>query len=143
MQKTYAIHYHNLRASIIWPLLYMAGIFCLSSIPDDQGIANHTLNPLTWISPNLQNFLHIPFYAVLAWLWLWSLRNWFAKFSYTLILTLILTVGYGFLDEWHQTFVPGRFGSLTDAGFNFIGAIIGVSVYRLMFTKQVDFYGRL
>ncbi|MGZ8223569.1 MAG: VanZ family protein [Methylobacter sp.] len=131
MRKSYDIPYGNSRFSIIWPLLYMAGIFYLSSIPD-QSVTNHAFNPLGWISPTIQNFLHIPFYGVLAWLWLWALRHWFAKFSYSLILTLILTLGYGFLDEWHQTFVPGRFGSLTDVGFNFIGTLIGLLVYRLM-----------
>lgn len=133
MQKTYEIPYRNSRSSIIWPLFYMAGIFCLSSIPD-QGIANHALNPLVWISPNIQNFIHIPLYGGLARLWFWALHHWFAKFSYRLILTLILTVGYGFLGKWHQTFVPGRFGSLTDVGFDSVGAVIGLLAYRLWFS---------
>ncbi|MDD5577966.1 MAG: VanZ family protein [Methylobacter sp.] len=131
MQKSYEIPYCNSRSSIIWPLLYMAGIFCLSSIPD-QGVANHALNPLGWVSPNTQNFIHLPVYAGLAGLWVWTLRHWFARFSYRLIWALILTVGYGVLDEWHQTFVPGRFGTLTDVGFDFIGATIGLLVYKLI-----------
>ena len=117
------------RSCVMWPLLYMAGIFCLSSIPD-QGSANDTLNPLAWISPNVQNFLHLPLYGGLASLWFWALRHWVSEFGYKYVLALILTIGYGLLDEWHQTFVPGRFGSLTDIGFDLLGAAIGLLIYR-------------
>jgi VanZ family protein len=113
----------------------MAGIFCLSSVPD-QGAANDTLNPLTWISPNVQNFLHLPVYGGLASLWFWALRHWIAEADYKYVLALILTLGYGLLDEWHQTFVPGRYGSLTDVGFNIIGALIGLLIYRSWFSVE-------
>jgi VanZ family protein len=45
-------------------------------------------------------------------------------------------MGYGLLDEWHQTFVPGRYGSFTDAGFNVIGAVIGLWIYRSWFSVE-------
>lgn len=35
-----------------------------------------------------------------------------------------LTVGFAALDEYHQTFVPGRSGNLTDVGIDSIGAVI-------------------
>jgi VanZ family protein len=47
---------------------------------------------------------------------------------------LVLTMGYGWLDEWHQTFVPGRYGSLTDVGFNLMGAVIGMVIYTSWFS---------
>jgi VanZ family protein len=107
----------------------MAGIFGLSSIPD-YGAANDMLNPLAWISPNVQNFLHLPVYGGLAALWFWALRHWITESGYKYLLALIISLGFGLLDEWHQTFVPGRYGSLTDAGFNVIGAVIGLWIYR-------------
>jgi VanZ family protein len=119
----------NSRYCVIWPLLYMAGIFGLSSI-SDQGAANSMLNPLAWISPNVQNFLHLPLYGGLASLWFWGLRHWMAESGYKYVLVLILTLGYGFLDEWHQTFVPGRYGTLTDVVFDFLGAAIGLWIYK-------------
>lgn len=33
---------------------------------------------------------------------------------------------YGFSDEWHQSFVPGRDSSIEDWGADTVGAIIGV-----------------
>ena len=135
MKKLVYIPYGNSRYSVIWPLLYMAGIFCLSSIPD-YGSANSSLNPLAWITPNVQNFLHLPVYAGLASLWFWALRHWMTESGYRIVLTLIITVGFGLFDEWHQTFVPGRYGSLTDAGFNVIGAVMGLLVYRSWFSVR-------
>jgi VanZ family protein len=135
MQKTPDIPACNSRYCVIWPLLYMVGIFGLSSI-SDQGAANDTLNPLAWISPNVQNFLHLPVYGGLAFLWFWALRHWVAGSGYKYLLALLLTLGYGFLDEWHQTFVPGRFGTLTDVGFDVMGAVIGLLIYRLWFSVE-------
>ena len=113
----------------------MAGIFLLSSIPD-QDAANDTLNPLAWISPNVQNFLHLPVYGGLAFLWFWALRHWVAESGCKYLLALILTLGYGLLDEWHQTFVPGRFGSLTDVGFDITGAVISLLIYKSWFSVE-------
>ncbi len=113
----------------------MVGIFCLSSI-SDQGAANNTLNPLAWISPNVQNFLHLPVYGGLASLWFWALRHWVTESGYKYLLALLFTLGYGLLDEWHQTFVVGRFGTLTDVGFDVIGAVIGLLIYRIWFTVE-------
>ena len=61
--------------------------------------------------------------------------------GYKYLLALLFTLGYGLLDEWHQTFVVGRFGTLTDVGFDVIGAVIGLLIYRIWFTvekKKVD-----
>jgi hypothetical protein len=135
MQKITELPACNSRYCVIWPLLYMAGIFCLSSIPD-EGAANSALNPLAWISPNIQNFFHLPLYGGLAIVWFWALRHWVAESGYQYLLAILLTLGYGFLDEWHQTFVTGRFGSLTDVGFDFAGAVIGLLIYSLWFSAE-------
>jgi len=140
MQKTPDISVFNSRYCVIWPVLYMAGIYCLSSI-SDQGAANDNLNPLAWISPDVQNFLHLPLYGGLACLWFWALRHWLEETIYKYLLTLILTLGYGLLDEWHQTFVPGRFGSLTDVGFDLTGAVIGLLIYRSWFSVEKNEVG--
>ena len=125
----------NSRTCLIWPLIYQLGIFCLSSIPD-QGQENTALNPLVWMSPNVQNSLHIPLYGGLALTWFFALRHWFIKPWHFYLLSLLLTVGYGALDEWHQTFVPGRYGSFTDASFDLIGALFGLLIAHLIAAKH-------
>ena len=108
-------------------LAYMALIFVLSSIPgvplpDDEGRLYVSL------PPTLQNLLHIPLFAVLAWLWQQALWQPVPRARFRDLLAVMITVGYGFLDEWHQSFVPGRTASLTDVAFDSLGALIGVIV---------------
>ncbi|CAN5884484.1 hypothetical protein BH18ACI4_BH18ACI4_07110 [soil metagenome] len=95
---------------------------------------------LLWFSPNiteesigLVHFLvrkgsHITEYAVLGWLAarafggssrVYLRRRWF-------LVGLLLVVIYALLDEYHQSFVPSRTGSLYDSGIDIVGGLIGL-----------------
>jgi hypothetical protein len=95
--------------------LYMAGLFALSSVPDDRG---GTGSAILFPPPALQNLLHVPVYAGLAFVLWQALRGrrhaapWGAA----------IAIAYGALDEVHQMFTPGRTASLTDALMNALGA---------------------
>ena len=112
------------------PLLYMSLLFGLSSlpgtIPDD---APATYRIVAWVPPAVQNLMHIPAYAGLAFLWKWSLVVWFRPAPATLA-AVVVAVAYGGLEEWYQSFIPGRFASLTDVLFNTVGACLGVLAFR-------------
>ncbi len=43
------------------------------------------------------------------------------------VVALAIAIGYGATDEWHQLFVPGRFGDLRDLYADAIGACAGVA----------------
>ena len=43
-------------------------------------------------------------------------------------LSLMLTFAYAVLDEWHQSFVPGRTPRITDVGFDMLGALIALLI---------------
>lgn len=95
--------------------LYMAGLFGLSSVPDDPkrpGIA--ALFP----PPALQNALHIPAYAGLSFVLWKGLRGR----RHAALLAAAIATAYGALDEVHQMFVTGRTASVTDALANALGA---------------------
>jgi len=61
---------------------------------------------------------------------------------FSLELSLLLGSLYGFTDELHQLFVPGRVCSVFDLVFDVIGCVIGVLLMRLVTslrrTKQTD-----
>ncbi|MHC4108651.1 MAG: VanZ family protein [Planctomycetota bacterium] len=111
-----------------WTLLalaYMATLFLLSSIPDDDGIGRRILFP----PPAVQNLLHVPVYAGLTWVWWRALR----KTRAAVLWAAAIAIGYGLLDEVHQMHVPGRFASVTDALLNAAGAaavVAWVYLYR-------------
>ena len=93
-----------------------------------DGQSEH-LKFLIKLKPGVQNLLHIPLFGLFAYLWLRAFtRHGFSK-TKTFIFTIAITVGYGILDEFHQTFVPGRYGSLTDMLLNIVGIITGAVIY--------------
>ena len=109
---------------ILIPLAYMQGIFALSSIPDTGRVETQAERIFLWITPEFQNFLHIPLFGGLAGCWYWALKPWVIGTNNKIALAFIFTTIYSFIDEYHQLSVPGRFGSFTDLGLNAIGAIL-------------------
>lgn len=107
----------------------MVAIFVLSSIPGKG--SGKAVQFIVDLAPQLQNLLHIPLFALLQFLWLRALAAQGARGAGLFASSLLITVGYGLLDEFHQSFVPGRYASLTDLLLNLTGALVGVLVYRL------------
>jgi VanZ family protein len=73
---------------------------------------------------------HLSEYAVLAMLLvraLWPV----ARASWLRLVgpTLGICAAYALLDEFHQSFVPSRTGSLLDVGFDFSGALLGTALF--------------
>ncbi len=111
----------------------MIVIFFLSSIPMDGGSDNIAF--LTNLNPGLQNFLHIPLFGFLSFLWMnyFVSRKW--RLNRAILLAIIITIGFGCLDEIHQSFVPGRYGGLMDIILNSVGAILGVGFFWILNRK--------
>jgi len=107
----------------------MICIFGLSSIPD-YGSRNSQF--LYFISPSIQNLLHIPEFGILAYLWMLALNKNKNSLLRPGLWTMGISVSYGFLDEIHQLFVPGRYASFGDIIFNILGIIVGIMIYSLL-----------
>ena len=116
---------------ILVPLCYMLGIFALSSIPDTGRIESPAEQIFQWVSPELQNLLHIPLFGGLAGAWYWALKPWLDGAKTKIAAAFIFTTIYSFLDEYHQLSVPGRYGSFTDLGLNAIGAILMLAILAI------------
>lgn len=114
------------RFVFVWPIFLMGLIFIGSSIPMDGGPDNFTF--LTNLDPALQNLLHIPFYGMLSFLWFRSFSLSGCRRFPAVIFAIAITVSYGCLDEFHQSFVRGRYGGLMDIYLDSIGAAIGAGV---------------
>jgi hypothetical protein len=121
------------KAHVALPFLIMAAFYWLSSLPGTQLPDDPKLYALFyWISPALQNTLHVPAYAVLAGAWRWVLGAWLRSSSAQTIGACIIAVAYGVFDEWHQSFVPGRYASLTDIVLNIAGVALGIWLATLV-----------
>lgn len=115
------------RIQVVLPLAMMAVLWWSSSIPGTPSPADSAVYVLFhWVSPSVQNALHVPAYAVLAGSWKWALDAWLRASGTRAFGAFAITSSYGVLDEWHQSFVPGRYASLTDVALDVGGALLGV-----------------
>ncbi|NIW80004.1 MAG: VanZ family protein, partial [Calditrichae bacterium] len=49
-----------------------------------------------------------------------------------ILIAIIIGIVYGISDEYHQSFVPGRFADVVDALADTLGIIIGVLLFRFV-----------
>ena len=109
------------------PLLIMGVFYWLSSLPGTPLPDDPALYAVFyWVPPSVQNALHVPAYVALAWAWCWALGAWLRVPVVAAIAACVIASAYGVVDEWHQSFVPGRYASLTDVTLDIAGAMIGI-----------------
>ena len=105
------------------PLLYMALIFAISSMKQPP----LPMPEFEWLT--IDKLYHFIEYAILGGL----LTRAFVKARPSAVpskliwfVAAVLSILYGASDEWHQTFVPGRFATLADWVADVFGSIAGV-----------------
>lgn len=118
-----------------WPVVWMMLIFWFSHRPGDESslqsgwvlsfLASMGL-PIEKVSPEILSLLirktaHFTEYMVLSLLWL--------RADWGIYRTLALILIYAALDEFHQSFIPGRAASVVDVGVDFAGGLMGCLGY--------------
>ena len=124
------------RAIRYWlPLIaWMAVIFALSHIPVDT-VESVLHGPLD-IAPEIAKSdlvihpLEFGVLAILAYRLLASYRRMSRR--YALLGAFGFALAYGALDEFHQSFVPGRSATLADLGLDALGALLGLAAIMLI-----------
>ena len=114
----------NVQAVWRWSavILWMGVIFAISAAPS---IAT-PLEPLYDFT--FKKVTHVTVYGILTVLLFWALRIHIRHKGRALVTAALVAVLYAFSDEWHQTFVPGREGTLRDVGIDAVGAV-GMSMW--------------
>jgi VanZ family protein len=105
------------------PLVWMALIFALSAQPKLPSV------PGPWLDTLLKKTGHALGYAVLAWLYARALRPHFSDVTALRLVSIGLAALYALSDEFHQTFVPGRNGTLVDVAIDASGIIGAMLLY--------------
>jgi VanZ family protein len=102
------------------PLALMVLIFALSAQPDlDSGLG--TLDLI------LRKIAHAAEYALLTLLWAWALRP---ATRWNVPAAALVAIVYAVSDEYHQTFVEGRSGTVTDVLIDAAGVTIAIALLR-------------
>ncbi|HEV2074707.1 MAG TPA: VanZ family protein [Thermoleophilaceae bacterium] len=107
---------------LVWlpPLLLMAVIWFFSSQSDlDSGLGLADLIG--------RKIVHAAEYGLLCLLW-WRALGTRLSPRPALAGALVLAIGYGAVDEYHQTFTPGRNGSPVDVAIDSAGAMVAAAL---------------
>lgn len=99
-------------------IIIMGTIFLLSHTPGDD---------LNFISfPGLDKVAHVVVYAVLAATVIFAFAEKLQRYRpfTAAAVPIIFCILYGVSDEWHQSFIPGRYVSIYDIAADGIGATV-------------------
>ncbi len=72
--------------------------------------------------------IHGALYLVLGLTLSWA--GYRGGYAIPVSVLILVGIGYGALDEWHQSFVPGRDPSVGDAVADAIGVLAGFAIFR-------------
>jgi VanZ family protein len=113
----------ELRYSLL-TLAAVAVIYVLSSMPDLSAERDPLLQ-LSW------NLAHIPAFGTLAFLMLKAIPGTERASWERCVAALLGSAAYAVADEWHQSFVPGRYASVGDFLLDLAGIAGTLLIVRL------------
>lgn len=132
------------KAYLCLPIFWMFVLQGLSGVPnplyfEEQGIEDTLLSDLSHqlhdFDPSFQNFMHIPLFGTLGWLWAWILLYWGFPRRVYLWWVFGISLGYGLLNELSQYLVPRRFPGLEDLSFNWLGSTSFILLFLFLRKK--------
>ena len=115
------------------PVLYMVLIFVISSLKQPP----LPMPKFEWLT--IDKIYHLIEYGILGGLLAIALVNAPPKrlpANWIWITAALISILYGASDEWHQTFVPGRFATLADWVADVVGTIVGVLGVYLYYRRK-------
>jgi len=107
---------------------YMAALAYVSLRP---GLSSGEGEPLRGV---IDNFLHVPAYAILTLFLLCSINININKYKKVFVIAFV----FGVLMEIGQSFVPNRYMSLMDVGLNSIGIVFALYFYSKVVVKETS-----
>ena len=115
--------------------LYWIILFTATTLPGNQ-------LPDLHLSDKIEHFSAFFILSVLLNLALIFQRKSFVLFKYAALVTIVITLSYGAIDELHQIFIPGRSADIRDWLADSTGVILGVFILNLvksLFNYKIKF----
>lgn len=80
---------------------------------------------------------HFFTYFIIGFFWLLGLRKRVRHDWLTILLSILLAIGYASFDELRQSFNPGRTALMADVFLDTAGAIVGISIAQFLTVKKI------
>jgi len=89
--------------------------------------------------PETDKYVHIMIFAILAYLLTGSINKYIKSWKLVaqILLVVLLTTMFGFLDEWHQSIVVGRTSSQWDLLADTLGGFVGLIVFQIVHKEKI------
>lgn len=84
----------------------------------------------------LRKVMHLIMYFILAILLISTLTLSNIKHKY--LITIIICIIYALTDEYHQTFISGRTGQLTDVIIDTLGSLLYIIIHKIISKQKVN-----
>lgn len=121
------------KSKILLLIAWLIIIFLFSTLPGKGTPADF----LTGVSRKIAHFVE---YAILMFLFYKVLRLFFKEtFAQAILIGMVCSVIYAMSDEFHQLFVPGRFGTVKDVILDSFGILVSSGLIYLEHEHQVNF----
>lgn len=122
---------------MILPLAYMGFIWYLSGKPSDA-----VINTGLSFDRLLKECLHLIEFAVLYLLWVIAFIAGGRFSRQTNRMAAVMSVLYGFIDEFHQYFVPFRSATITDLLKDTVGVVIAYLIIKKIRSHKTEYGSR-
>jgi len=134
MKKNNFIKCHVCSLNLLLIFLWMGVIFYFSSL---EGRI-YASKPSFWFYVERKG-AHIGEYFILMLLFINLFKNYFSQKSKIILWAGGLVLLYAFSDEYHQSFVFGREGKISDVGFDLIGiTLAGLLIWFILKSKKTS-----
>ena len=80
----------------------------------------------------IRKMAHMFIFCVLQIITFLMFRNFGFSFFKSILFSMLIVIGYACTDEFHQLFVPGRSGQITDVMIDTLGGSIGVLIISVI-----------
>ncbi len=118
------------KPKIVITAVYTSLVLLTSVIPM-QGRIGH-FSVVVGLTPIVQNFLHVPMFAILTILWLQVFNADQKKSLNTFVLILSAAFVFSAMNELIQLVIPGRYTGVVDLSLNIGGVALGAMIFLLV-----------
>lgn len=102
-----------------------------------QEISIQNIGYFSFIEFFIRKGAHFGSYFIIGFFWFLGLRKRINEEWLTILLSILLAIGYASFDELRQSFNPGRTALMADVYLDSAGALVGILLAKIFTVKKI------